>query len=87
MSLHIHTQRVCFISRSAVFYHNIQKGEAMPNFFRFSNRLDLCMRKELATDGGASFSEKINLSNTNDSESERVELDSDEESVIVTWLR
>jgi hypothetical protein len=56
----------------------------MPNFFRFSNRLDLCMRKELATDGGASFSEKINLSNTNDSESERVELDSDEESVIVT---
>ena len=42
------------------------------------------MRKEFATDGGASFSEKINLSNTNDSESERVELDSDEESVIVT---
>ena len=34
------------------FLYNIQKGEAMPNFFRFSNRLDLCMRKELATDGG-----------------------------------
>ena len=31
------------------------------------------------------FSDKINLSNTNDSESERVELDSDGESVIVTW--
>jgi hypothetical protein len=38
-----------------------------------------------STDGGASFSDKINLSNTNDSESERVELDSDGESVIVTW--
>lgn len=38
-----------------------------------------------ATDGGASFSDKVNLSNTNDSESERVELDSDGESVIVTW--
>ncbi len=39
----------------------------------------------VSTDGGASFSDKINLSNTNDSESERVELDSDGESVIVTW--
>lgn len=39
----------------------------------------------VSADGGASFSEKINLSNTNDSESERVELDSDGESVIVTW--
>ena len=39
----------------------------------------------VSTDGGASFSDKINLSNSNDSESERVELDSDGESVIVTW--
>ena len=39
----------------------------------------------VSTDGGTSFSDKINLSNTNDSESERVELDSDGESVIVTW--
>jgi hypothetical protein len=39
----------------------------------------------VSTDGGASFSDKVNLSNTNDSESERVELDSDGESVIVTW--
>jgi hypothetical protein len=39
----------------------------------------------VSTDGGASFSDKVNLSNTNDTESERVELDSDGESVIVTW--
>ena len=39
----------------------------------------------VSTDGGASFSDKVNLSNTNDSESERVELDSDGESVVVTW--
>ncbi|HEY7694900.1 MAG TPA: hypothetical protein VIA08_04500 [Nitrososphaeraceae archaeon] len=39
----------------------------------------------MSADSGASFSDKINLSNTNDSESERVELDSDGESVIVTW--
>ena len=39
----------------------------------------------VSSDGGASFSDKVNLSNTNDSESERVELDSDGESVIVTW--
>jgi hypothetical protein len=39
----------------------------------------------VSTDGGTSFSDKINLSNTNDSESERVEFNSDGESVIVTW--
>ena len=39
----------------------------------------------VSTDGGTSFSDKINLSNSNDSESERVELNSDGESVIVTW--
>ena len=39
----------------------------------------------VSADGGTSFSDKINLSNSNDSESERVELNSDGESVIVTW--
>ena len=39
----------------------------------------------MSTDGGASFSDKINLSNTTNSESERVELDSDGESLVVTW--
>jgi hypothetical protein len=39
----------------------------------------------VSTDGGASFSDKTNLSNTTDSDSERVELDSDGESVVVTW--
>jgi hypothetical protein len=39
----------------------------------------------VSTDGGASFSDKINLSNTNASESERVELDSNGESIVVTW--
>ena len=33
----------------------------------------------VSTDGGSSLSDKINLSNTTDSESERVEIDSDEE--------
>jgi hypothetical protein len=39
----------------------------------------------VSTDGGLSFADKINLSNTTDSESERVELDSDGESIVVTW--
>ena len=39
----------------------------------------------VSTDGGASFSDKINLSNTTNSESERVEIDSNGESVSVTW--
>ena len=39
----------------------------------------------VSTDGGLSFSDKINLSNTTDSESERVELDSDGENLVVTW--
>jgi hypothetical protein len=38
-----------------------------------------------STDGGATFGDKINLSNTTDSESTRVEIDSDADSVIVTW--
>ena len=39
----------------------------------------------VSTDGGASFADKINLSNTTDSDSERVELDSDGENVVATW--
>lgn len=38
-----------------------------------------------STDGGVSFGDKINLSNTTDSDSTRVEIDSDVDSVIVTW--
>jgi hypothetical protein len=36
-------------------------------------------------DGGQTFGEKINLSNSTDSNSTRVEMDSDEDSVVVTW--
>ena len=38
-----------------------------------------------STDGGASFANKTNLSNTTDSDSTRVEIGSDEDSVVVTW--
>lgn len=38
-----------------------------------------------SADGGASFADKTNLSNTTDSDSTRVEVDSDEDSVVVTW--
>lgn len=38
-----------------------------------------------STDGGASFSDKINLSNTTDADSTRVEIDSDADSAVVTW--
>ena len=38
-----------------------------------------------STDGGASFTNKTNLSNTTDSDSERVEVASDDDSVVVTW--
>jgi hypothetical protein len=38
-----------------------------------------------STDGGATFGEKINLSNTTDADSWKVEIDSDADSVIVTW--
>ena len=37
-----------------------------------------------STDGGASFADKTNLSNTTDSDSERVEVDADEDSVVIT---
>jgi hypothetical protein len=38
-----------------------------------------------STDGGISFGDKINLSNTTDSDSTRAEIDSDGNNVIVTW--
>jgi hypothetical protein len=38
-----------------------------------------------STDNGQTFGEKINLSNSTDAESTRVEIDSDADSVVVTW--
>jgi hypothetical protein len=38
-----------------------------------------------STDGGQTFEDKINLSNTINSDSNRVEIDSDADSVVVTW--
>jgi hypothetical protein len=38
-----------------------------------------------STDGGATFGDKINLSNTTDTDSTRAEIDSDADSVVVTW--
>ena len=38
-----------------------------------------------STDAGKTFGDKINLSNTTDSDSTRVEIDSDANSVVVTW--
>ena len=38
-----------------------------------------------STDGGVTFEEKINLSNSNDTNSTRAEIASDADSVVVTW--
>jgi hypothetical protein len=38
-----------------------------------------------STNGGQSFSDRVNLSNTTNSDSWRVEIESDAESVLVTW--
>ena len=38
-----------------------------------------------STDAGKTFGDKINLSNTTDAESSEVEIDSDADSVVVTW--
>ena len=38
-----------------------------------------------STDGGQSFGERVNLSNTTDSDSWNVETDSDADSVVITW--
>jgi hypothetical protein len=38
-----------------------------------------------STDGGVTFGDKINLSNTNNTDSVDAEIDSDADSVVVTW--
>jgi hypothetical protein len=38
-----------------------------------------------STNAGKTFGNKINLSNTTDADSTRVEIDSDADSVVVTW--
>jgi hypothetical protein len=38
-----------------------------------------------STDGGATFGDKINLSNTTNSDSTRAEIDSGADSVVVIW--
>jgi len=38
-----------------------------------------------STDNGQTFGDKINLSNTTEADSERVEIDSGADSVVVTW--
>jgi hypothetical protein len=38
-----------------------------------------------STDGGATFEDKINLSNTNNTDSVDAEIDSDADNVVVTW--
>lgn len=38
-----------------------------------------------STDAGKTFGDKINLINTTDADSNRVEIDSDSNSVVVTW--
>lgn len=40
-----------------------------------------------STDGGATFGDKINLSNTTNADSWRAEIDSDADSVVVTWWK
>jgi hypothetical protein len=39
----------------------------------------------VSTDKGQTFGDKINLSNTPNADSTRVEIDSDADSVVVTW--
>ena len=48
-----------------------------------NNNDDILFRA--STDGGATFGDEINLSNTTNADSTRVEIDSDAESVVVTW--
>jgi hypothetical protein len=38
-----------------------------------------------STDGGITFGDKINLSNTTNADSTRAEIDSDADSVVITW--
>ena len=38
-----------------------------------------------STDGGATFTDKINLSNSSDAESQDVQITADNDNVVVTW--
>jgi hypothetical protein len=38
-----------------------------------------------STDGGQTFGDKINLSNTTNSDSSNVEINSDADNVVITW--
>lgn len=38
-----------------------------------------------STDGGATFADKINLSNSTDAESQDVEIEAEGNNVIITW--
>ncbi len=38
-----------------------------------------------STDGGQTFGNKVNLSNTTDADSTRAEIDAEEENVVVSW--
>jgi hypothetical protein len=40
-----------------------------------------------STDSGTTFGDKINLSNTTEADSTRIEIDSDADSVVVTWWK
>jgi hypothetical protein len=48
-----------------------------------NNNEDVIFRA--STDGGTTFGDKINLSNTTNADSTRAEIDSDADSVVVTW--
>lgn len=48
-----------------------------------NNNEDVLFRA--STDGGATFGDKINISNSTEADSTRVEIDSDADSVVVTW--
>jgi hypothetical protein len=48
-----------------------------------NNNEDIMFRA--STDSGVTFGDKINLSNSTDADSTRAEIDSDADSVVVTW--
>lgn len=49
-----------------------------------SNKNDAVMFRA-STDGGQTFGDKVNLSNTTNSNSSNVEINSDSDNVVVTW--
>ncbi len=48
-----------------------------------NNNEDVMFR--VSSDGGATFGDKINLSNSTNSDSWKAEIDSDGDSVVVSW--